>query len=284
MTPTYQIENGPSAVPVAEYSNAIEWKFRDLRDSKPSEQQVQDFLERNPALVPGARTPGSPSGHAPIHNVLIAQPKLPGLRSKIPDFMWIATHSEAWYPTLIEIERPDKKIFKSRVVPRAEFTEAHNQFAQWRSWFSKPENTQVLIREYGVPEEIIRFRSMKLHMILVYGRRSEFENEPVISMQRSALFAGVDEQLMSYDRLRVDHCLGDAITVRALGSGQYEAVAIPPTFTLGPRFAERLSRISMLEAAIQLAEIAAARKEFLTRRLSYWRDWGGTKTNERHMW
>jgi hypothetical protein len=275
LTPTYEIEVGPNALSVEDYSTAIQSKFRHLLDSKPTEQDVQRFLEHNPALVPGARTPGSPSGHPPIYNVLIAQPKLPGLKSKFPDFMWIATHSQAWYPTLIEIERPDKKIFKSRAVPRAEFTQAYNQLAQWRCWFGRPENTQTLIREYGVPEEITRYRSMKLHMILVYGRRSEFATEPAISEQRSALVPAADEELMSYDRLRVDKDLQDTVTVRCIGAGQYKAIAIPPTFTLGPTFADRLLRIGELDVAIRSANIAADRKEFLIRRLKYWRDWAG---------
>jgi Shedu protein SduA, C-terminal len=277
LTPTYKIEVGPSAISVQKYSKTIESRFLSLLDSKPAERDVQRFLEHNPALVPGARTPGSPSGHPPIHNVLITQPKLPGLRSKYPDFMWIATHSQAWFPTLIEIERPDKKIFKSRAVPRAEFTEAHNQLAQWRSWFGRPENHHILVREYGIPEDITRFRSMKLHMILVYGRRVEFENDPVLSEQRGALVAGADEELMSYDRLRVDKDLVDAITVRCVGSGQYKAVAIPPTFTLGPSFADRLSRITQLKSAIRLSDIRADRKEFLSRRVNYWREWARQK-------
>jgi hypothetical protein len=187
--------------------------------------------------------------------------------------MWIARHSKTWYPTLIEIERPDKKIFKSDAVPRAEFTEAYNQLAQWRSWFSEPANILTFIREYGIPDNIVQYRSMKLHMIVVYGRRSEFEDDSVMSKQRSALVPGDDEELMSYDRLRVDKDLRDVITVRASSSGNYRAVAIPPTFTLGPAYADRLLRIRELDAAIRKADIPSERVEFLLQRLEYWRDW-----------
>jgi hypothetical protein len=277
LTPTYKIEDGPNAVSVEEYSTAVESDFRRLLDSEPSERNVQRFLEENPSLVPGARTPGSPSGHPPVHNVLITQPKLPGLRSKYPDFMWIASHSGTWYPTLVEIERPGKRIFRSKLVPRAEFTEAHNQLAQWRAWFAEPENIPTLIREYGIPDEIVRSRSMKLHMILVYGRRSEFDDDNSIAKQRSALVVGDDEELVSYDRLRVDKDLRDVITVRCCGSGNFQAVAIPPTFTLGPTFADRLLRISKLDAVINEADIPNDRREFLLRRLGYWRDWAAGK-------
>src|SRR6266576_5148094 len=100
-TRTYETEAGPRPVSLNEYAPAIETRFRALLDSSPNERDLQRFLEQNPALVPGARTPGTPSGHAPIHNFLISQPRLHGLKSKLPDFMWIAKHSQAWYPTLI---------------------------------------------------------------------------------------------------------------------------------------------------------------------------------------
>src|SRR5262245_29843168 len=108
LSPTYVLEIGPSAQSIEDYAASTEKQFHQLLDANPSEQDVQSFLEWNPTLVPGARTPGSPSGHSPLHNALITQPKLPGLRSKLPDFMWIAFHSLAWFPTLIEIEQPNK--------------------------------------------------------------------------------------------------------------------------------------------------------------------------------
>lgn len=273
LQPTYKIEIGPSAVSVEDYSCSTEAQFLELLDRNPSEQECQSFLERHPALVPGARTPGSPSGHPPLHNALITQPRLPGLRSKLPDFMWVAFHSKAWFPTLIEIERPDKKIFRSDGVPRAEFTQACNQLAQWRTWFSQPENVLKFIREYGIPEDIARRRSMKLYMILIYGRRSEFEGDTVLSNQRSSLVTGSDEELISFDRLRVDRDLRDAITVKCNGSGEYRAVAVPPTFSLGPTFADRLAHIRGLERAIRQSGIEDERVEFLLRRLEYWRHW-----------
>jgi len=85
--------------------------------------------------------------------------------------------------------------------------------------------------------------------------------------------SGNDEELMSYDRLRIDRDLRDAITVRGIGSGTYRAIAIPPTFTLGPVFAHRLLRIREFDAAIRKADISGERVEFLLRRLEYWRNW-----------
>jgi len=272
---TYIIKRGPSATSVEKYASDTNGKFLRLIESNPIESDVQSFLERNPALVPGAGTPGVPWKHAPLFRILITQPKLPGLSSKYPDFLWFPFHSKAWYPTLIEIERPGKRIFTSRGIPTAQFTEARNQLAQWRTWFNDPANVQKLISDYGIPDEITQYSSMKLHMILVYGRRSECRSNPVLSKQQSSLLPGHDEELVSYDRLQVETDLRDVITVRALGSGMYRAVALPPTFTLGPSHAQRLSRIRKLESVIQQSPIAKERIDFLLRRLPYWLKWAG---------
>ncbi len=279
---TYKIEHGPAAVQMQEYAAEVEGAFRELLESDPSEPELQEFLERNPALVPGARTPGVPSGRSPLHEALITQPRLPGLKTKIPDFMWISSHSETWYPTLIEIERPGKRIFRSRGRLTADFTEARNQLAQWRVWFGEPENVQKLVAEYGIPDELTRRLSTALHMILIYGRRSEFVDDPVLSKLRGSLLPGRDEELVSYDRLRVDVDLRDCITVRCTGSGTYKAVAVPPVFTLGPSSAARLLQIEDMEPVIRKSAIGESRKGFLIERLPYWRKWAASARHGFH--
>ena len=106
-------------------------EYRALLSSGPDERQVQAFFERYPALVPGGLTPGGSTGHYPLHCALITQPVLPGFHSRLPDLMWIATDSGTWYPTLIEIESPGKRLFTKRGVPTAAFTQARTQLAQW---------------------------------------------------------------------------------------------------------------------------------------------------------
>ena len=270
---TYELEAGPPPMHEEECRAAAEAELAELLASDPPEPEIQRLLERNPALVPGAWTPGRPSGHPPLHDALIVQPELPGLRSKFPDFMWIASHSGTWFPTLVEIERPGKQIFRSRGRLTSEFTEARNQLAQWRAWFDRPENVQKFIVEYGVPDRMARWRSMRLHMILVFGRREEFSEDAELSRQRSSLMPGADEELVSYDRLHFDEGLRDCISVRAKGDGAFEAVAIPRGFTLGPASASRLRRIRGIRQAIEASEIADDRREFLLRRVGYWREW-----------
>ena len=230
-------------------------------------------MEQHPWLVPGHSTPGTPSGHSPLHCALISQPKLLGQGWYVPDFMWIAVHSGAWFPTLIEIEKPSKKISNRDGTTSANFNRARNQLNQWRSWFKDPSNQLQFRLEYGIPEHFLR-RPMQLHMILIYGRRAEFEEEPTLISQRNTLLPGPDEVLISFDRLRPDTTMDDAITVEATGRSRYRAKRVPPVFTTGPGIAGSLLHVDGIEEAIDASlDITEERKTFLKRRVPYWKQW-----------
>lgn len=273
MDKLYDIEIGPPHVPVSEYAKHTDQQYCQLLSTDPCEAKVQAFLEKHPWLVPGHSTPGVASGHYPLHSILVTQPKLLGQDTYIPDFMWIATHSGAWFPTLVEIESPGKRIFNKDGTPSADFSRARNQLNQWRSWFNDPINVEQFIRMYGIPEYMLN-RAIRLHMILIYGRRSEFQGNRKLTRQRGSLLVGQDEELMSFDRLSVDPLMRHAITVKTSGHGRYRAVWVPPTFETGPVHAERLLVIDDIPKAIDAnPEIDVKRKAFLKRRIPYWRDW-----------
>ena len=268
---TYELVNGPCHVPIDEYVDSVNRQYSELLARNPSEREVQCFLEKHPFLVPGHSTPGV-SGHYPLHCSLITQPKLPGQQSYRPDFMWIATHSSAWFPTLIEIEKPDKKIFTRSGDPSSEFTHARHQLNQWRSWFSDHANVEQFKSLYGI-SDLLRGRTMCLHMILIYGRRVEFEERPQLIRDRHGLLPGHDEELMSFDRLCANVAMRDAITVKATGFGRYRAVWIPPVFRVGPFLSDRFLHIEGISEAIdQNMEISEERREFLKRRIVYWKE------------
>ena len=270
----YEMEPGPPPPNAEDYVASCQDEWVRLLASAPEEREVQTFLEKNPILLPGAWTPGTKSGHYPLHCAAISQPVLPGLKAKVPDFMWVSQHSLTWYPTLIEIEKPSKRIFTAKGIPSAEFTQARNQLAEWRTWFSKPENVQQLIASYGISDSFRFGRQMQLHMILVYGRREEFQGSAQLSEQRGSLLTGADEELMSFDRLAPDKDLFQAITVRATGNGRYQAIQIPPLFCLGPRLADRLLAIDGIQDALERDPlIEDARRKFLITRIRYWYDW-----------
>src|SRR5690242_5413617 len=100
---TYEIVSGPSPEPFDTYATRVASGFATLLESTPNEATVQEFLEANPCMVPGLHSLGILPGAFPRSALLISQPSLPGLRERVPDFMWISWSSIAIYPTLIEI-------------------------------------------------------------------------------------------------------------------------------------------------------------------------------------
>lgn len=274
---TYVQKRGPKPPEYDAYANVLQAEYQEFLRRDPSEKELQRFLEQHPSLVPGAWTPGTKSGHEPLHYALITQPRLAGLRTRRPDFMWIATHSGTWFPTLIEIESPGKKIFTKSRIPSSDFTKARNQLAQWRAWFNSPSNIQLFIDFYHIPSKLRYHRTMQIHMILIYGRRDEFEADPELSKHRASLLPGADEELMSYDRLSPDPDLRDAITVRLNSAGRYNVVALPPVFSMTPVLADRLLDIDGFDKALDKAKrISIERKKFLRERLLYWKAWAAS--------
>jgi hypothetical protein len=272
--PTYVTEQGPAALAFDVYATQAMAEWRVLLDEDPRERRVQQFLEQHPALVPGSLSPGGATCGSELFNLLVSQPTLPGLDARQPDFLWFTSTSDTWYAVLLEIEAPGKRLFRRDGVPTAEFNQARNQLNQWRSWFGLPTNQLKFQADYGVPEFWTARRAMAVYMLLVYGRRNEFRQDPSLTRQRSSLLSGEDEELMSFDRLVADRFLADAITVRAKGNGRYRALSLPPTFKLGPSHPERLLRVDGLEGAIHSSEgWSAARRAFVTSRIPYWRDW-----------
>ena len=156
---------------------------------------------------------------------------------------------------------------------------------RWRSrgrtWFGRPENVQQFVASYDT-ENIRWGRQMSLQMILVFGRRAEFESAQELAAQRASLLPGEGEKLLSYDRVSPDPSLGETISVRTIGSGRYKALYVSPMFCLGPKVAERLLCIEGIEEALRLAPlISEGRRKFLIHRIPYWRDWAKSSKHGR---
>ena len=145
---------------------------------------------------------------------------------------------------------------------------------EWRSWFQRTANVAQFMDFYGIPP-LFRWRTMILHMILIYGRRAEFEEDPKKTGQMASLLPGDDEELMSYDRLRADIYMKNALTIKATGFGKYRAHWVPEVFeTEIPELAERFLDIEGLpEAITQNDELDEDRKDFLKQRVAYWKEW-----------
>lgn len=275
---TYEFaRNAPPPMEWENYEAIAVTDYYDLLNGiDTSEKQLQEFLEQNPSFVPGARGPTN-SGHFPLLCSLFSQPQLTGVGRHIPDFMWVATDSMKWYPTLIEIEAPEKTVFKrTKDEPSADFSQARNQLAEWDTWFSDAANQRVFVESMQVPELFHR-RRMSLQLFLIYGRRVEFSGNAGRERLRASFLSDGDA-LMSYDRLKPDRNYWNYITVRRCARGVNRCLAVPPTLKFGPATAGLFGAIEGVDDAIRSnALMSSERKEFLIERLAYWRDWAACK-------
>ncbi len=273
-TPSYTLRtDAPPPVQWASYAESAGDALGRLLQSASDERQIREFLERNPCFVPGAWTPGVKSGHYPLHCALITQPRLVGFDGRQPDFMWIATHSQTWYPTLIKIARPDKAPFTKKGALTAAFTQARHQLAQWGSWLNTAANLEEFVVDYGIEDVYTRYKTLQPRFVLICGRRRGVEDRTELSEKLSDLLPGPNEQVVSYDQLSPDAELSQAITVRAI-PGQYGALHVLPTLTLTPLLADRLLSVTAMEDAIGGCwQMPPERREFLVSRLEYWREW-----------
>ena len=112
--------------------------------------------------------------------------------------------------------------------------------------------------------------------MLIFGRRAEANATPQLTQRRGHIHAD-DVVSMTFDRLRPDPKADQAVCVKAITPGHFEAVSVPPTLTWSPMLADDRAMISGLEAAIAVnPHISRERKDFLIRRLPYWNDWAKT--------
>ena len=189
------------------------------------ESNVQCFLERHPSLVPGAFGPSLRSGHSPWPGAVVAQPRLPDLSTKRPDFMWIATDSAFLRPVLVEIERPDKRwLHADGSGQHADLTVPLTQVAHWRAWFDTAGNQPAFLRHYRIPRALMD-RPIKPHFIIVHGRREEVTSSPARQGLRSGINAAhsTDTTIMTFNALSPDANALDFGTVELDNDGALPA-------------------------------------------------------------
>jgi hypothetical protein len=235
---------------------------------------MHEFFERHPCMLPGAYDIlGGERGHSPWFAAVISKPPLPSYRARIPDFMWLGRDSLADVPVLIEIEAPGKKWFTKSGRPTADFTQAHDQLTEWKAWFASNRNTDAFKDFYGLPSwQLSGHRSFMPQYVLIYGRRAEATVTPSVARKR-ALMQGLNEVLMTYDRLSPDPRCDNLMCARRHADG-FIAVSVPPTTTLGPVWAEGSSKIDGKPQAVERNQyLSDVRKRFLIERIPYWDAW-----------
>jgi hypothetical protein len=225
-----KIHNPPHPMHWNDYKAIVSSEWATLLSSiqKGEEKRVQEVLETHPSMVPGAYSLPMPSGHYPFPAAVISQPPLRGLTTKIPGFMWLAVDSGTLHVVLIEIEYPLKQRLTKEGNPHGDFTQAQTQLVSWRQWFSVNENCALFFKIYKIPQDL-QEKAFNLVFVLIYGRRQEFENKPLLNARRRFL-AHPNEHLMTFDHLSPEQKEDILICLRLVELVEgpvYEALSIP---------------------------------------------------------
>lgn len=175
------------------------------------------------------------------------------------------------YAVLIEIEAPTKRWFRADGVPSSDFTQAQNQLAEWKAWFSSPTN-QAQFREAYCQPLGTPWKALLPQYVLIYGRRAEFERRVDLAAKRTFL-QREHEYHMTFDRLRPNKDHDQYMTVKFNGT-KYRAISMPATLQLGPMWAINRLMIEQKEEVVDRTPyLSAERKAFLKLRIPYWDNW-----------
>jgi len=88
--------------------------------------------------------------------------------------MWVTRSTSQITPILVEIEKPSKRWFRRDGRPTSEFTHAHDQLNDWRSWFARDGNKALFREKFLLLSEKHEDRLLEPQYVLIYGRESEF--------------------------------------------------------------------------------------------------------------
>jgi hypothetical protein len=268
------VDSPPPAWTWDDYSRFLSKQWAACLRDASSEQDVQDFLELHPCVLPGGEGGGDSFGghHGPLPGAVVRQPELPGLNRPVPDFLWVTRTSAGIHPVLIEIEDPRKRWFTKAGHPRSELTQARNQLSDWKTWFSNPAHQILFSEKYVLDDYLRRWLPVVPRYVLVYGRRADAEADRQANRSRANQQPN-DVLEMTYDRLAPQLTASNCVTVHA-GTSGWTVVNIPPTFRLGPNNADDLNILSGWEKAIGANNlITTERQRFLLERLAYWQEY-----------
>jgi Domain of unknown function (DUF4263) len=173
--------------------------FIALLDKQGSEQEYQEFIEKNTALVPREFI----QNHG-VHLDLVFR-KLSLADDYTTDFFYLSKSSADWNCILIEIEKPQSRHFKDASNKfHPDFQAALEQINCWRAWFSNRSNFDGFINgTIGLlrgPVDWMWQNPCYIKYVLVHGRRTEFEGNEI---KRRLIRAQErdDFHILSYDSL-----------------------------------------------------------------------------------
>lgn len=261
----------------SEYRDRVLAAWRQLLAADPEELAVHTFLERHPAMIPGGSGDVGPGGHhGSTHSAVFSKPILKGLgRDFAPDFMWVTRSTSLITPILIEIEKPSKRWFRKDGRPTAEFSQAHDQLNDWRSWFAKGTNAANFRETYSLDGERFADRPLEPWFVLIFGRASEFKPggghaDPAALRHKRDLQRREHEMFMTFDSLtpRHDHGVSMSISMTATGA---EAIAFSPVYGTDTESGQVAHDVRSISDALARSEMMSAeRRAYLAERFDHW--------------
>lgn len=155
-----------------------------IRSPRVPEEVVHQFLVEHPALLPL---------WFPWQNVVFS--KLPLGNQHISDFSFARQNTPGVTWHLIEIERPEYRLFTKSGNPTAKLTHALRQAHDWMTWFI--ENRDYIVRTFPFVDLVKNYGLWRPEMVVVIGRRSDMSDRDRKLLQR------LSEQvrIVSFDRL-----------------------------------------------------------------------------------
>jgi Shedu protein SduA, C-terminal len=179
---------------------ALKKSFIALLDKQSLEQEYQEFIEKNTALVPREFI----QNHG-VHLDVVFR-KLSLAADYTTDFFYLSKSSADWNCVLIEIEKPQSKYFKDDTSTdfHPDFHAAYEQINRWRAWFANESNRNGFINGtislVRAPEHWMWQNPCYIKFVLVHGRRAEFAGNEI----RRRIIKGLETDefhILSYDSL-----------------------------------------------------------------------------------
>lgn len=195
----------------------------ELTEAGGQEQRIHEYFEKRPLLLPGIYGVHEKTNHGVFGHKIFSKFQLNGgIFRRIPDFLFVTKTSVQLQVVFIEIEDPSKKIFTEKDYFNADFNQAYQQLEDWEQWFQHGTNQTVLRDSLNsvIDHSMMARLPMKAEFVLVYGRRSEYENMNM-RIQRLSQKNKAPFKVMSFDRLTCAPYTSDLITVRLDQNGAH---------------------------------------------------------------
>ncbi|MBI4658493.1 MAG: DUF4263 domain-containing protein [Verrucomicrobia bacterium] len=172
-----------------------------LGQAGAGEGPIQAFLEMHSEFVP---TPFV-LGHNVNLGVIISKFQID--TNLVTDFTYITKNSAKWQVVFIEIEDPEKKIFKDSSKYRAftaEFNDALAQVKEWRDHAPRVKAAILTRLEPLLQPTTMRRNPVSFRYVLVYGRRAELD----LDQKRLERFS--NESTSEFEVMTFDACSSEA--------------------------------------------------------------------------